>query len=103
MTSHIHYNNYTILLLYMSLLYANWYTPTIYMFEGVFQYTSLFTVYDSPLIRTYAYSNLRLYEPPLIRTSAYTSLCCTQYSRPYHYGSVICKKKFAIAKAANLD
>ncbi len=54
-----------ILLLNTSLLYGNWYTPTIYMFEGVFQYTSLFTVYDSPLIRTFAYTNLRLYEFPL--------------------------------------
>ncbi len=54
MTSRIQYNNYTILLLYMSLPYGNWYTPTIYMFEGVFQYTSLFTVYDSPLIRVSA-------------------------------------------------
>jgi hypothetical protein len=48
-----------ILLLYMILLYVNSYTSKICMFVVVSQYTSLFTVYESPLIRISAYMNLR--------------------------------------------
>ncbi len=79
-----------ILLLYMSLLYGNWYTPTIYMFEGVFQYTSLFTVYDSLLIRTSAYTSLR----STLYWAAVDLLIMV---------TLFVKKKFAIAKVANLD
>ncbi len=63
-------HNYTILLLYTILLYGNWYTNKICMFVSVFQYTSLFTVYDSLLIRFSAYMILRSYNSPLIRFSA---------------------------------
>jgi hypothetical protein len=47
----IQYYNYTIYILYTSLLYANWYTAKIMPNSGKFQYTSLFTVYEPPLIR----------------------------------------------------
>ncbi len=53
-------HNYMILLLYMILHYGNWYSSKICMFVGVFQYTNLYTVYDSPLIQFSA--------PPLITT-----------------------------------
>ncbi len=41
------------------------YTGKFPLYMTLPQYTSLFTVYESPLIRSSAYTNLRLYESPL--------------------------------------